>query len=48
MHTVMSRHDPAALELVKEAERGRDAARRPWRCAAPVVVPLAELDDSPR
>ena len=44
MHTVMSRHDPAALELVKEAERGRDAARLALRGA--VVVPLPEDDDS--
>ena len=46
MHTVMSRHDPAALELVKEAERGRDAARSAVR--GPVVVPLAEDDEAGR
>jgi tryptophan synthase beta chain len=27
MHTIMSHLDPSALELIKEAERGRDAAR---------------------
>lgn len=49
MHTVMSNLDPSALELVKEAERGRDAARRAVRgaaatpSAAPVVVDGHEL-----
>jgi len=34
MHTVMSHLDPGALELVKEAERGRDAARAAVRGVA--------------
>jgi len=34
MHTIMSHLDPAALELVREAERGRDAARAALRGAA--------------
>ena len=33
MHTIMSHLDPAALELIKEAERGRDAARAALRGA---------------
>ncbi len=37
MHTIMSHLDPAALELIKEAERGRDAARAALRGADPPV-----------
>jgi tryptophan synthase beta chain len=40
MHTVMSHLDPAALELVREAERERAAARMAVRGA--VVTPLPE------
>ncbi len=43
MHTVMSHLDPGALELIKEAEKGRDAARSAVRGA--VVVPLPDAPD---
>ncbi len=39
MHTVMSHLDPGALELVKEAERGRDAARAAVRGTSPPGSP---------
>ncbi len=46
MHTIMSNLDPAALALVKEAERGRHAARNAVRGA--VVIPLPDnIDDPP-
>jgi tryptophan synthase beta chain len=44
MHTVMSRLDPTALELVREAERGRDAARAAIRGAPPPAPPGAAGD----
>jgi tryptophan synthase beta chain len=40
MHTVMSRLDPATLELIREAERERDSARKALRGA--VVTPLPD------
>jgi tryptophan synthase beta chain len=46
MHTVMSRLDPAALELVREAERDREAARSVLR--GPVVVPLPDVPSEPQ
>ena len=45
MHTVMSHLDPAALELVREAERERAAARMAVRGA--VVTPLPEEPEAP-
>ena len=41
MHTIMSHLDPSALELIREAERGRDAARAAVRGATRPPAPAA-------
>ena len=50
MHTIMSHLDPSALELIREAERGRDAARAAVRGATRPPAPAtghATDDPSP-